>query len=364
MSTGILGGLTFVLVFAGIILVHEFGHFVAARLLKIEVDEFGIGFPPRMLTLFTWRGTRFTLNWIPLGGFVRPKGEDNPDIPGGLAASPAWKRVLVLVAGATMNLLTAVIIFAILYAQIGVPDRVSIEEVDPDSPAAAASMQPGDVILLVDDQEIHSITEVQAYTTEHAGEQIAVTLLRGEEQVVVTLVPRLDPPPGQGRMGILTRTDYRPMKSIFETVGYSLQATGEAVGQILSLPGRLIAGTLSTDEAAIGGPRSIWNLFQQSVERDVESRQPEGPADPAMPTYYTLSIIISLTITVAVFNLLPFPALDGGRIFFALIELIFRWRVSPRFETALHGIGFLIAIAVMGYFYIADFIDPVTINLP
>ena len=154
------------------------------------------------------------------------------------------------------------------------------------------------------------------------------------------------------------------MKNIFETLGYSFQATYQSVRELLALPGRLIAGTVSPQEAQLAGPRSIWNLFQQSVARDMESRTPAETTESAGPTYYTLLIIINLTITVGVVNLLPIPALDGGRIFFALIELIFRRRVPPRLEAAVHGIGFLIAIGLMSYFYIVDIINPVSIVLP
>lgn len=444
MSTTFLGGLTFILVLAGIIILHEIGHFVVARLLGIEIEEFGVGIPPRLLRLWRakgwmvvgrWRlkipanttlpfhpveaegrvvevtairrgeefilraialaasedgqvdstptlheasdgtvqmhgtlkeihpGTLFTLNWIPLGGFVRPKGEDDPTIPGGLAAAKPWRRILVLLAGATMNLLTAVAVYAVLFSQTGIPDGVRIDEVAPASPAEAAGMLPGDLILSVDGQEIHRIDELQNYTTQHAGEEVQVTLLRGEERLRVPIVPRQNPPEGQGRMGVLTFQQMRPPHSIFETIGYSFQATYQGVRQILALPGRLIAGAITPDQAQVAGPRSIWNLFQQSVARDVESRQEETAA-AAAPTHYTLAIIISLTITVGVVNLLPFPALDGGRIFFSLIELVFRRRVPPRLETAVHTIGFFLALSLMGYFYIADIINPIAIKLP
>lgn len=445
MDTGFLGGLTFILVLAGIIILHEFGHFIVARLLRIEIEEFGIGFPPRLLRL--WRmpgwlvvgqtrlkipantslpfspvevegrvveaaavrrghdlllrdlalaasedgqadstptvletpdgevklhgtlkevhqGTLFSLNWIPLGGFVRPKGEDDPTVPGGLAAAKPWRRILVLLAGATMNLLTAVVVYAVLFNQIGVPDRVRIEEVAPASPAEAAGMLPGDLILAVDEQQIHRISELQRYTAQHAGQEVQVTLLRGGQTLVIPVVPRQNPPEGQGRLGILTDQEMRPMKSIFETLGYSFQATGQGVREILSLPGRLIAGAVTPEQAQIAGPRSIWNLFQQSVARDVESRQEVAAGGQPAPTNYTLAVIISLTITVGVINLLPFPALDGGRIFFALIELIFRRRVPPRLETAVHTIGFFLALSLMGYFYIADILNPLVIKLP
>src|SRR5512132_2220647 len=134
----------FILIFAGMVIVHELGHFIAARLCNIEVEEFGIGLPtPGAITLFTWKGTRFTLNWLPLGGFVRPKGENDPNVPGGLAAASPWKRLFVLVSGPMMNLLTAVVIYAIIFNMVGVPDtsRVLVDSLSPDSPAAAAGLK-------------------------------------------------------------------------------------------------------------------------------------------------------------------------------------------------------------------------------
>jgi regulator of sigma E protease len=137
MNTSLLGGIIFVVVFAGIILIHELGHFVAARLLGINVEEFGFGLPPRLVKLFQWKGTDFTLNWIPLGGFNKLKGEDDPDIPGGMAAARPWKRILVLVAGVAMNLLTAVLVYTVLFSQVGIPDKhgVLVSLVDTGSPA-------------------------------------------------------------------------------------------------------------------------------------------------------------------------------------------------------------------------------------
>src|SRR5574339_323826 len=123
MNETILTWIVFILAFGGIVLIHEFGHFMAARLVKVEVEEFGIGLPtPGAITLFTWQGTRFTLNWLPFGGFVRPKGENDPTIEGGLAAANPWKRLFVLVAGPLMNLLTAVIIYSFVFNNAGVPD--------------------------------------------------------------------------------------------------------------------------------------------------------------------------------------------------------------------------------------------------
>ncbi|MCH7662530.1 MAG: site-2 protease family protein [Chloroflexi bacterium] len=126
----------FIVGIAILILIHEFGHFLAARLVNVEIEEFGIGFPPRIKELFEYKGTKFTLNWIPLGGFVKPKGENNPGIEGGLAAASPWARLFVLLAGPAMNLGAAVIIFAVIFLRIGGPDsdKVIVLEVDPESP--------------------------------------------------------------------------------------------------------------------------------------------------------------------------------------------------------------------------------------
>ena len=115
---------------AALIIIHEFGHFSAARLFKIPVEEFGLGFPPRVATLFTSGGTKFTLNLLPIGGFVRPKGENNPDIPDGLAAANPWKRLGVLIAGPMANLLVGVVLYAMIINRIGspIPDQVQVVE--------------------------------------------------------------------------------------------------------------------------------------------------------------------------------------------------------------------------------------------
>src|SRR5262245_43263761 len=146
MNETLLTWVVFLLAFGGMVIIHEFGHYVAARLCNIEVEEFGIGLPtPRALTLFTWQGTRFTLNWLPFGGFVRPKGENDPDVPGGLAAANPWQRFFVLSAGPLMNLLTAVIVYSFIFSQVGVPDlnRVLVTSVTPQSPAEQAGFQSG-----------------------------------------------------------------------------------------------------------------------------------------------------------------------------------------------------------------------------
>ena len=365
MNTSLLGGITFVVVFAGIILVHELGHFIVARLLGIDVEEFGIGFPPRLVKLFNWKGTDFTLNWIPLGGFNKIKGEDDPNIPGGMAAARPWKRILVLLAGVTMNLLTAVLVYTILFSQVGIPNSVVIKSISSGSPAEQTGLQVNDVIETAGGIKIGSdANKLIKIAHSSSNQPLSLMILRDKQEISITVTPRASYPSDQGPIGIAIGNLYKQPGSWFETLPISFYATGNDIESILSLPGRIIAGTISPQEAQIGGPRSIWNLFQQSVARDVSSRQTASNGQSQNPTNYTLLIIISLTITVGVVNLLPIPALDGWRVFTTIIEIIMRRPIPAKYQTAINSVGFLVLLILLGFFYIKDLINPITFTLP
>jgi len=366
MNTSLLGGITFVVVFAGIILLHELGHFIVARLLGIEVEEFGIGFPPRIMKLFQWRGTDFTLNWIPLGGFNKIKGEDDPNLAGGMAAARPWKRILVLLAGVSMNLLTAVLVYTILFSQVGIPDKNSavVAMVEPGSPAEIAGLKVDDIVLTVGGTFVTDYNQLIAITQKYLGKPMPLSIRRNGQTLNITVTPRTVSPANQGPMGIAVGQMLHQPKNWFQTIPVSFSAAVSDIQNLLALPGRIIAGTISPQEAQIGGPRTIWNLFQQSVARDVSSRQaaPGGPSQA--PTNYTLLVIISLTITVGVVNLLPIPALDGWRIFTTLVEIVIRRPIPAKYQAAINSIGFLVLLILLGFFYVKDLINPITISLP
>lgn len=366
MNTILLGGLLFVLVFAGSILLHEFGHFIAARLLHIEVEEFGIGFPPRLAKLFTWKGTDFTLNWIPLGGFNRIKGEDDPTASGGLASAKPWKRIVVMLAGPVFNLLTAVFVFTLYFNQVGIPDTKSvlIMAVDAGSPAETSGIKVDDIIQTAAGVTITGYDQLVAITQQNLDKPMTLTVLRDGETVDITVTPRSVHPADQGAMGIAISSPVYPPKSWFATIPISFKATGEYINTLLALPGRIIAGAVSPQDAQLAGPRTIWNLFQSAVARDVASRAAGAPSGAAGPTNYTLMIIISLTISLGVANLLPIPALDGGRIFMTLPELLFRKPIPAKFQAAINSVSFLILLILLGVFYIKDILHPLAITLP
>ena len=388
MNTSLLGGITFVAVFAGIILLHELGHFIVARLLHIGVEEFGIGFPPRILGVVkdstnkwhlffgqnlpasgesTHSHTIFSLNWIPLGGFNKIQGEDDPTVPGGMAAANPWKRIPVLLAGACMNLLTGVLVYTIFFSQVGVPDSHTavVASIDTGSPAETAWLQVGDVILAANGEHVTGYSKLTEITHQFLGQPMALIVLRNDQAMNVTITPRAVYPSTQGPMGIGVGEPLQPAQSWFATIPIAFSAAGQDINNLLALPGRIIAGTISPQEAQIGGPRSVWNLFQQAVARDVSSRQtPPSGATATRPTNYTLLTIISLTITVAVANLLPIPALDGGRIFMTLPEIIFRRRIPVKYQSAINGISFILLLVLLSFFYVKDIISPVNFILP
>jgi regulator of sigma E protease len=376
MNETLLTWIVFILAFGGMVLIHEFGHFIAARISGIEVDEFGIGLPtPGAITLFTWKGTRFTLNWLPLGGFVRPKGENDPNVPGGLAAASPWKRLFVLVSGPAMNLLTAVVIYAIIFSQVGVPDtnRIMIASVSPNSPAAAAGFQDGDIFVSGNGQAIRNYDDLRVIVDGNADKPVKFLVERSGRQVEVTAVPRMNEIEKRVMIGVGLDAPLKQSASLPETLSMGARYTGLNIRGLLSLPAQMIRGTVSPEQGRLIGLKGIFDVFEQTVSHDVQaSNNPEnnsgGPApvasNPMDGPVRTLFVLASLSISLGVFNLLPFPALDGGRILFILPELIFRKRVSPQVENVVHGMGMALLLIFMLYVNLMDFINPVNINIP
>lgn len=475
MSISLISGLIFVGVFAAVVFIHELGHFLAARLFRVEVEEFGFGLPPRAWTFWRMKGwllldgrrveiprnfplpfgdrdkpdapvtltvnqdgerlvlaslayqaetrpdprragplerglhadrdgrlvappspepvleervvgrpgaltlrgtldelhpgTAFTLNWLPLGGFVRPKGENDPAVPGGLAAASPWARLAVLLAGPLMNLVAGVLVNSLLFAQMGIPalDQVVLYEVMPASPADRAGLRVDDYILAVDGEAVTGEDAFRASIRAHLDQPMRITARRGEQTFEVTATPLSSRPPEDGALGILLGPPLVPAESFLQTIPFGAMVTYDQTRLILSLPAEIIRGSLSPEEGRFIGLKGIYDLFGQAVSRDVESREPAAVAPGATdlePTNFTIQLIASLTIMLGIFNLLPLPALDGGRILFVLPELALRRRVPPEFENWVHTIGFVLLLLFMVYINAMDFINPVEISLP
>lgn len=357
------------LVFGGMVVLHELGHFFAAKLMKIEVEEFGFGLPPKVATLFKWQGTEFTLNALPLGGFVRPKGENDPEIPDGLANANPWKRIFVLVAGPLMNFATAILVVALIVGQTGisVPGKVIISEVVAGSPAEDAGFLVGDVILMIDGDAVDTPGDSTAIIRSHLDESITILVDRDGEQIEIEAMPLSSRNAQEGALGVSLGSPTRPatLPEMFMT---GISFTGAQAMGILYMPVGLIKGVISPDEARFVGLKGIYDIFDQAVEKDVATRatesMPTGNTPGTPPTYYVLSMVAMLSTSLAVFNLLPIPALDGGRILFALPEIVLRKRIPYKLENVVNGIAYLLLIALMLVVNAMDFINPVNVKLP
>jgi regulator of sigma E protease len=348
--------LLFVLFFGFMLFVHEFGHYLFAKLFKINVDEFGFGYPPRLLKLFKIKETEFTINMIPFGAFVRLSGENDPEVPGGFGSAKPWKRIIVLLGGPLMNLATGALLFTLLFNQIGVPDtsKVMIASVAENSPAAQAGILPGDLIAQVNQTPISDDQTLVQLIQENKGKEIEMVLQRGDQKLTVRAVPRVNPPPGEGALGVGLTTPMVPVPWI-KTIPISVKATIDQSVAILQMPGMLIRGEVPKEQARVVGVVGISSMFSQARERDVEN---QASTDPFEKTF-TLRLLILISIALGLTNLFPIPALDGGRILFILPELLFRKRIPPRYENLVHLIGFVTLIALMFYITAMDIINPV-----
>ena len=342
----------FALVLGALIIGHELGHFIAARLTKVKVNEFGLGFPPRLATLFKAGGTRFTLNLIPLGGFVRPAGEDDPSVEGGLAGANKRTRAAVLIAGPLANILLAILAFSAAYKFAAPdPEKVLITGVELGSPAEQAGALPNDVIVAVDSIVINDFLTLQEAINDRLGQPIALLVQRGDEQLRLSMTPRLDPPDGQGPVGVLLGNPTRNVGWL-EAIRLGLESTRFQFSEMVHLPSRLIRGELEPEEARISGLKGMYDMMVWAGQIDRSSQRP----------FLTLNLIGVISAGLALANLLPIPALDGGRLMFVGFEALFGKRVPPQHEGLAHTVGFMVLLALIIYVNLQDFINP--INLP
>jgi regulator of sigma E protease len=481
----------FALVLIPAIFIHEMGHFLAAKAVGITILEFGIGFPPRMLTLFTRGETEYTLNWLPIGGFVRPLGEDfvrpvSDDEASrdrkkvesrlfGEAKSDSVEeksererlrargikrvtsvsearplaRIVFMAAGSTANLLTAIILFTIIGLS-GVPTVVGVSsgivslettsplaaagvqvgdlikkvngeyfagtqdfinqwnaadgkelslqiqrsngdildiEVTPTdspfenyvfissvaagSPAAAAGLRVDDIIIAFNGEPLDSFEALPRQTQSHLGQEITLTILRASEKREVRLTPRTDPPPGEGAMGIGIFPAYGDPSSgvvlvdgaaqqdvvslnLAESFGFSLERIRFFVETLLQLPGQLLAGSLNAEETRIISPLGISQFGGMFLQQSIQEDQP----------VLILNFIAIISIALGITNLLPLPALDGGRIVFVLLEILRGKPIAPEREGIVHLIGMALLLSLMAIAFLNDILNPVTGMIP
>jgi regulator of sigma E protease len=314
-------------------------------------------------------GTLFSINWLPLGGFVRPKGENDPNVSGGLASANPWKRLVVLFAGPTMNLLTAIVVFSFLisFAGVPVPGSIKIESVAENSPAQQANIQAGDILLAINNQKVTDATPAIAIIKENLDKPVELLIERNGRQITLTATPLSTRKASEGALGVGLGYPTRPATFV-ESISGGFIVTGLQAASIVYLPIALIQGAIAPADARLVGFKGIFDMFGMAVKEDVSSRQevaaaPAG-ASPPQPTNWTLNLIGMLSISLGVINLFPIPALDGGRILFTLPEILFHKRIPPQWENTVNGIAMLLLIGLMLFVNVMDFINPAKIPLP
>ena len=483
MGDFLLAVVAFLIVLGPLVLIHEFGHFIALRLTGVTVLEFGIGFPPRALKLFERNGTIFSLNWLPIGGFVRPLGEDFVKPTGeestekerelfeahqaelaaegkpiiktkSLMEATPLQRIFFLSAGIVMNLIGAFVILVIA-AMIGRPTPISstvtVLSTAKNSPAQAAGLLPGDIITEVngqpallpsqlatvmkqstnrplnltikrgdqtlpitiqpadvpfdaggngvsdgivvlerakdspaeavlqegdritkaDDTAINSTSALIKYVTDHAGKPITLTVMRGGDSLTISIVPRTNPPAGQGALGIsISEIAYDPTfgldavgkdvvtqnipASFGDAISGAWQEEGDIMGRILSAPVQFFRGQLSAQEARPISAVGIAQVSGQILQQSSDNHTP----------FPILNFAALISIALAVTNLLPIPALDGGRILFVLIEILRGKPMDPEREGMIHLVGLVFLLGLMLILVVNDIRNPVNLILP
>lgn len=330
-----------------LILVHEWGHFYAARLLRVKVEEFGFGFPPRIFSRVK-NGIRYSINALPLGGFVKIFGEqgEGKGLQESFTSRPAYQRLFILAAGVLMNMVLAWVLFS-LGAWIGAPEAsddpnsllpVSIINILPHSPAEQKGLRFGDQILEMRADAISLRVEqekdVSDFVDGFRGEEIIMVIKRGESIQEILITPRAQAPEGEGPLGISMGRLTISRVQWYEAPWVGLKTLVQTLMGILGGLGYLLKELLLQGRtgAAVSGPVGIY-FFGRDVQ--------------ALGIHYILQFVGMLSANLAVLNVLPIPALDGGRIFFILIEKIRGARINPEVEARAHTIGFALLILLM-----------------
>jgi regulator of sigma E protease len=325
-----------VIVLSVLIIVHELGHFFAAKATGVPVEEFGIGFPPRLYGK-KFGETTYSINWIPFGGFNKITGEVDPDVPKGLASRGYGVRLLVLAGGIIMNLLLPFVLLSVAYM---VPHNiidgtVVVEEVSPGSPAEAAGIKAGDIVVSVNNRPVKGLGDLARNIQLHLGNEINIAVVHTNGIAeTVSLVPRWRPPEGQGAIGTLSRTEDAAIVS--ESLPFwRAIPTGarECIETLVLYKNGIIGMIVGTVPFVPAGPVGIVQVTGEVAHSGVSP---------------LLELAAFISIAIAITQIIPFPALDGGRIIFVLLEWVRRGkRVSTRVEGIVHSIGFIILLALL-----------------
>ncbi len=317
-----------IIIFGVLIFMHEFGHFIVAKLNGVTVLEFALGFGPKLIG-FERGETKYSLRIVPLGGFCKMKGEapEEADEKGSFLKASPLRRISILAAGSLMNFLLAVLLMTALFAAIGIPADTGNEigYLLEDGAASEAGLEEGDEVIKINDTEINEWEELVAIINENPGEELNLVVERNGEIKEFSVVPEEDPESGQGMIGI---TNFQSA-SLIEAVTHGVRQTAFFTAMIFVGLYEMATGQMEPD---VAGPVGIVHMIGEVAETGVVNLFP---------------FAAFLSINLGILNLLPIPALDGSRIIFSGIELVRGEPVDPSKENFVHFIGFAFLMLLM-----------------
>ena len=358
----------FLLILGVIVFFHELGHFMMAKLYNVKVEEFALGFPPKIFGIKKGE-TEYRLNWVPLGGYCKIVGEDGEekDNPRSFGSKSIFQRFQIISAGVLMNFFLAFVIFSFIF-MVGFPQditgenlsviktdensnqlsivldgenarsvkdvKIQISKVVQDSPADKAEMKIGDTIVKADETKINSIKDLQNYTQENLGEPIMLSIARGNENLTKEIIPRKNYSEDEGAMGVSLAQTAVVSYSFLEAIKQGYEYTVHLTIFIIMAFASIIWGLVTTGKtvAEVSGPVGIAVMTQQAA---------------AMGFLMVLNFTALISVNLAIINALPLPALDGGRMVFLLVEKIKGSPLNQRWEAKANNIGFMLLMGLM-----------------
>lgn len=358
--------IAFFVVLSVLVLIHEFGHFITAKKLGIKVEEFGFGFPPRVFGKKIGE-TLYSINLLPIGGFVKLYGEDSaggaairysqvasrkneerkatsdsreatgPDLKRAFFARPIWQRFIIVFAGVVMNFFLAVVLISYLFSAKGVAlpiKNVRVVEVMKDSPAAHGGLKKGDEVIEINNKKVTKTQEFANTAKKNAGKLIELRIKRGEQEFTIKLIPRESYPKGEGPLGVAITNIEIKKYPWYQAPFFGTVEAFKFSWMILSGLFQMVSDLVLRGQKPLGvaGPVGVAELTGQAVSYGFDA---------------TLWFVALLSLNLAVVNVLPIPALDGGRLFFILFEAVSRKKVSAKYESMAHAIGLAVLLVLI-----------------